>query len=92
LHHSKQEKQGKVGCDPAQEGTDCEKHNARQKEPLPPKPSDQPSADGQNDRVRDQIARQYPGALVIASAQIARDVRQGHIRNAGIEHLHERRQ
>jgi len=55
-----------------------------------PSHATQPSTDGQNDCVRDQIARQHPGAFVIASAQIARDVGQGHIRNAGIEYLHER--
>src|ERR1700693_1794979 len=51
LQDSKQEKKPKAGCDPTQKGTGREKHNADQKEALPPKESNQPSTCWQNDRV-----------------------------------------
>ena len=43
-----------------------------------------------NDGIGHQIGRQHPGALVVAGAKAAGHVRQSHIGDAGVEHLHER--
>ena len=48
-----------------------------------------PGANRQNDRVRDQIAREDPGSLTGAGTEIAGNVRKGHVCNRGIENLHE---
>src|SRR4029077_9248937 len=66
LQNSKQQKKPKIGCDPTEKGAGCEKHNADQKESFSSKQSDQPSTCWQNDCVGDQIAGQYPRALLIA--------------------------
>jgi len=55
LQHPKQKKKPRLGAIPAQEGTDCEKHDAYQENRFRPSHGDQPSTDGQNDGVRDQI-------------------------------------
>ena len=54
-----------------------------------PKAPGEPAADRQNDGIRDQIGGQHPRALVVARAQIPGHVRQGHVGDAGVEHLHE---
>src|ERR1700691_989885 len=41
LQNPEQKKQTEARCDPTQKGTDCEKHNAGQKESFPPEPSHQ---------------------------------------------------
>ena len=58
-------------------------------EALAAERSREPAADGQNDGVRDQIGSQHPGAFVVAGAQVSGHVRQGHVGDAGVEHLHE---
>src|SRR5262249_54040137 len=52
----------------------------------------EPPAQREHDRVRDEVGREDPRALVLPRGQAARYVRQGHVRNARVEHLHERRE
>jgi len=44
---------------------------------------------GKHDSIGYEIGRQHPRAFIIACAEVARDVGEGHICNAGIEHFHE---
>src|SRR5438445_2474068 len=52
----------------------------------------EPTADWQNDGIRDQIRGQNPGALIVARSQIAGHVRQRHVGDASVEYIHERGQ
>src|SRR2546422_866687 len=37
----------------------------------------------------DTVTQQHPRTLVVAGPEVAGDVRQCHVRNAGVEHFHE---
>ena len=50
----------------------------------------QPSADGKNNCVRREVRREHPGALTIAGGETACDIGQRHVRNARVQHFHER--
>jgi len=56
---------------------------------LPSDGAGDPAADRQDDGIRDQVRSEHPRTLVVASAQIAGHIRQGHVRDAGVEDLHE---
>ena len=49
----------------------------------------QPAGHRQNNRVGNQIRRQRPRRFVGRCRQIARDVRQRHVDDGGVQHLHE---
>ena len=51
-----------------------------------------PAAQRQHDRIRNEIRRQDPRALVRTGRETAGDMRQRHVGDAGIQHFHERRQ
>ena len=74
----------------AQQRAEGEQENAEKEKTFSPEQIRKPSADGKNDGVGDQIGREHPGALIVAGAQVARDVRQRDIGDAGVEHFHER--
>ncbi len=75
-----------------QRGRETEQRHADHVKLLPPNERGHVGAGRQNDGVRDQVRRQDPGGFVLRGAKAARDVRQSHIRDGGIEHLHKRRQ
>src|ERR1035441_2450071 len=52
----------------------------------------EPSAQRQHDSVRDQVRSQHPGGLIHRGGKAPGNVRQGYVGDAGIQHLHERRQ
>ncbi len=92
LENAEQQQHRQGGRRAAQEAGNGENHNAEEEEVLAPHHARRPGAQGQNDGVRNQVAGQHPGSLVRTCAQAARDVRQGHIGNGGVEHFHKRRQ
>ncbi len=71
LNHPEQNQHGQTGGDSAKQRCQREKDDAQDEEALPPERSCEPSADGKNDGVRDEIGRQDPGALVITCAKVA---------------------
>ena len=91
LEHPKEDERPEGRRHPAKERGQREQADARHVKALAPDAGREPSADGQDDRVRHEVARQHPRALVLAHAQVSRDVRQRHVGDARVEHLHERR-
>ncbi len=91
LQDAEEDERAERRRDAAQERRDGEERHAAHVEPLAPDPRRQPPADGEDHGVRDEVAREHPRALVLADAQVAGDVRQRHVRDARVEHLHERR-
>ena len=77
---------------PAEQRTDGEDGQTSHEKALAAESAGEPSADGQNDGIRDEIRSQHPGALVVARAQIAGHIGQRDVGDAGVEHLHERGQ
>ena len=91
LDDAKEDERPECRRDAAEKRRDGEDRDARHVEALAPDLAREPTADGENDCVRHQVARQHPGALVLAHAQAARDVGQRDVGDARVEHLHERR-
>ena len=92
LQNAADEQHGQRGRRAAEKAGDGKDDNAEQKEVAPSHDAGGPGADGQHDGVGDQIAGQHPGALVGACAQVAGNVRQGHVGDGGVENLHKGRQ
>src|SRR4029077_5703867 len=82
---------GKVGRKTAQKGTHGEQGDAAHIKALAAHNRRQPPAERQNDRIRDEIRSQNPGALVLSRGKSACDVRQGDVGDARVEHFHESR-
>ena len=92
LHHAEENQHRRgSGADAAKQRTDREQEDAEHEEALAAEQAGEPSADGKNDGVRHQVGSQHPGAFVVAGAEVAGNVRQRDVGDAGIEHFHERR-
>ena len=76
LQHAEEDQQRQRRCQAAQQRAGGEPGDAGHVEPLAADAAREPSADRQHDRVRDQVRRQDPGALVGGDRQAARDMRQ----------------
>src|SRR5215471_12179812 len=59
------------------------------KKSLAAKDSDKPAAHGQDNRVGNQVRREHPRAFICAGTQVAGNMRQSYVCDAGIQHLHE---
>ena len=92
LQHPEEKKKPETRRDAAKQRTHGKDAQAGHEKALPPQGACEPAADRQDDGIRDQIRGQHPRALVVARAQIPGHVRQGHVGDAGVEHLHEGRQ
>jgi hypothetical protein len=92
LQYPEQDHQPESRGHRAQDGAHREHGKTDQEEPLAADQGDEPSGEGQHDGVRDEIRGQDPRALVRRGAQAARHVGQGHIGDARVEDLHERRE
>ena len=92
LNDSEDEQHGQSGRRAAEKAGDGKDHDAENKEVAPPHQARGPAAQRQHNGVRDQVAGQHPGALIRACAKGAGNVRQGHVGDGGVQHLHERRQ
>jgi hypothetical protein len=53
--------------------------NAHHEEAFTPENSDEPTTDRQDNRVRYEIRRQDPGALIAARTEVTGNVRKGNI-------------
>ncbi len=91
LQQPEEDQQRQRGRQSAQRRRDAEQHHADHVKLLAPNESSQVSRDRKNDRVRHQVAGQHPRRLILARAQRSRNVRQRHVRDGGVEALHERR-
>ena len=78
-----------AGGNAAQQGADGEDGKAHHEEALAAQHVGEPSADGEDDGVRDQVRSENPGALVGAGAQVAADVGKRDVGYAGVEDFHE---
>jgi hypothetical protein len=76
----------------AQHGADGKHRHAGHVEALAPDAVGEPAGDGQDDGARHQVAGEDPGGFVLAGAEGAGHVRQRHVGDGGVEHLHERGQ
>src|SRR5258708_19012810 len=76
----------------AKQRTDRKQRHANHVVTLPSENPAQPRRKRQDHRVRNQLARQHPRALVRAHRQPTRDVRQRHVGNRRVQQLHERGQ
>ena len=74
----------------AEHRSHCKYENADDEETFSAEEAGQPAADRKDDGVGHQIRREHPSALVVARTKAPRHVRQSHIGDAGVEHLHER--
>ena len=92
LQHAKEDQRAERRRHAAEQRTDGEDADARHVEALPAEQGREPAAQRQHDRVGDEIRRQHPGRFVDAGREVAGDVRQRDVRDAGVEHFHERRQ
>jgi hypothetical protein len=92
LQDAKHDHGGESRSGPAQEGTRRENAETDHEEPLAAEQADKPPADGQDDGIRYEVRREHPSALVASGAEAARHIRQRHVGDARVEHLHERRQ
>src|SRR5580704_17666290 len=92
LQNPKKNQQSQARRKPAQQRTDRKQRHADHVVALPPENPAQPRRKRQHHRVRNQVARQHPRALVRAHSQSASDVRQRHVGNRRIQQFHERRQ
>ena len=91
LQHSEDEEPAQRGRDAAQEGGHRESGHAGEVEALPTHETGEVAAQGQHYRVGHQVRCKYPGGLLHRGREVARDVGQGHVGHAGVQHLHERR-
>ena len=82
----------RLGARPHSERPHREEDHAGHVEPLAAEERREPPAQGQDDRVGDQVRRQDPRRLVDAGRQVRGDVRQGDVGDRAVEHLHEGRQ
>src|SRR3989441_11878707 len=64
LEDSKQNDRPETGCNTAQQRAQGEDRKTYHEEPFASQHAREPSADGQHDRVRNQIGSEHPGALV----------------------------
>ena len=69
-----------------------EQGNARHEEAFAAEQLDQPAADREHDRVGNEVRGQHPRTLAVTGAEVAGDVGQRHVRDAGVEDFHERGQ
>src|ERR1039458_5528994 len=77
---------------PAQHGAGGKHRHAGHVEALAPNAVGEPAGDGQNDGAGDEVAGEHPGGFVLAGTEGAGHVRQRHVGDGGVEHLHERGQ
>ena len=90
LQHAKDDQQAERRGDAAERGEDREHRDRDEVEVLAADDRGDPAADGEDDRVGDEIAGEHPGALVLRGGEAAGDVREGYVGDGGVEHLHER--
>ncbi len=90
---TRQEQQdGQRGRRAAEKAGDGEDRDAEDEEVAAAHQARGPAAERKHDGVRDQVAGEHPGGLIGAGAERAADVRQRHVGDGGVEHLHEGRQ
>ncbi len=92
LNHPEEHQPAQRRRQPAQHGADPEQHHADHVELLAPDEGRQIRRGRQNNRIRHQVAGQHPGRLVVARAQRPGNMRQRHVGDGGVQHLHKRRQ
>jgi hypothetical protein len=89
LQHPEEKKKAETWRHTAEQRTHGKDTQTGHEKALSSQGASQPAADWQDDRIRDQIRSQHPRTLVVARAQIPGHIRQGHVRDAGVEDLHE---
>ncbi len=90
LQHAKDHQRCQGRRDAAGRGEHREHHDGDQVEVFAAQHGGDPAGDGQDDRVGHQVAGQHPGGLILRGRERAGDVRQRHVGDGGIEHLHKR--
>src|SRR5205823_3778018 len=85
------EKKRKAWSDSTQQRAQCEECNTSHKESLSPNHSGDPPADRQDNGVGNQVRGENPGALIVTDTEVPRHVGKSHVRDTGVEILHERR-
>ena len=90
LQHPAKQQDRQRRSDTAGKAGDREDGDAKEKEVLAANQVRGPSAQGKDDRVGDQVAGKHPRTFICAGAKIAGDMRQGYVRDRGVEHFHER--
>ncbi len=89
LNDAEKQQHGQRGSRAAEKAGDGKYRDAKDEEIAPAEDGGRPCAHGQHDGVGHQVAGQHPGPLVGAGAQAAGDVRQGHVGDGRVQHLHE---
>ena len=92
LQYPEKHQQRQRGRQPAQRRRDTEQRHADHVELLAPDERGHVRARRQDHGVGHQVAGQHPGRFVLRRAQATRNVRQAHVRDRAVQHLHERRQ
>ena len=82
-----QHRQG--GGESAEQRTEGEEKDASHVKALAAKAITGPGRDGQDNGVGDQVAGQDPGGFILSGRKRPGDVRQSHVRNRSVQHLHE---
>ena len=89
LQYAKENQHAQIGRQSAEQRTDGEDGHAAHVETLAPNDGRDPAAERQHNGIRNQIGSQDPCALIGPCGKAPCDVRQGHVGDAGIQHLHE---
>src|SRR5208282_3784696 len=72
LQNAKENQHAEVGGKPAEERADSKKRHATHVEALASDDRRKPPAERENDRIRNQVRREDPGAFILASRETAR--------------------
>ena len=90
LHDAEEDELAEVGGCAAEGGTDGEERDGEEKIISAAKARGEIAGNGKDDGVGNKIRSQHPGRLILRGAEAAGNVRQGHVCNGGVKHLHER--
>src|ERR1700686_8493 len=92
LKNAEDDQHRKIERKSTQRGADGEQRNAAHVKTLAAHNRREPATQRQHDCVRNEIRGKYPRAFILTSREAAGNVRQRHVRDAGIQHLHKRGQ
>src|SRR3974390_1355257 len=89
LQNTEENQERQARGDSAKKRTDDEGQNASHVEALAPEEAGEPAGQRKDDRVRDEVGSEDPGAFVDTGGETASNVGKSDVGNAGIENLHE---